>query len=216
MPIRQHVPIPDDNQRHAEHMRFARSIWDATRPAKGTIVERYLVETRRLELPDTEAIRFHPRLRVTHTDTHAPAMVSIMTDIMTDEFTGVHRTFLTEDAKKISNAILGRAAQSAIKLDTADSLGLGIAEGVETAIAARFLYRPMWSVMSAIGIRRFPILNAIEHLEIFADNDLNNVGEQAARECLERWENAGAEVAIVMPPRKGADIADYIFERKVY
>jgi putative DNA primase/helicase len=211
--IKSHPPLPDQ---HAKHMSFARSIWDATKPAKGTLVEKYLVETRKLELPDSEAVRFHPRLRVTHTDRFAPAMVCIMTDILTDDFTGVHRTFLTDDGRKISNAVLGRARGSAIKLDLLEGEGLGIAEGIETAIAARFLYRPMWSVISAGGMRHFPVLPAIEHLEIFADNDLNGVGEAAARECLERWENQGAEVAIVMPPRKGADIADFIADKKVY
>jgi hypothetical protein len=211
--IKSHPPLPDQ---HAKHMSFARSIWNATKPAKGTLVEKYLVETRKLDLPDSEAIRFHPRLRITHTDQFAPAMVCIMTDIHTDEFTGVHRTFLTEAGRKISNAVLGRASGSAIKIDCAEVQGLGIAEGIETAIAARCLYRPIWSVISAGGMRHFPILPAIEHLEIFADNDLNGVGETAARDCLARWESQGAEVAIVMPPRKGADIADFIAEKKVY
>jgi Toprim domain len=214
--MKHHAPLPSSEERHAKHMGFARSIWDATKPAKGTLVEQYLVETRKLDLPDTEAIRFHPRLRVTHTDQFAPAMVCMMTDIRTDEFTGVHRTFLTEAGRKISNAVLGRARGSAIKIDRAEGHGLGIAEGIETAIAARFLYRPIWSVISAGGMRHFPVLSGIEHLEIFADNDLNGVGETAARDCLARWENQGAEVAIVMPPRKGADIADFIAENKVY
>jgi putative DNA primase/helicase len=213
--IRRHAPEPQSEQ-HAKHLGFARSIWEATKPAKGTLVEKHLVEMRKLELPDSEAIRFHPRLRVTHTERFAPAMVCIMSDIRTDDFTGVHRTFLTDDGRKISNAVLGRARGSAIKLDLLEGLGLGIAEGIETAIAARFLYRPIWSVICANGMRHFPVLPAIEHLEIFADNDLNGVGEAAARECLERWENQGAEVAIVMPPRKGADIADFIADKKVY
>src|SRR5262249_33097309 len=93
--IRRHIPEPTTEQ-HAKHLSYARSIWDAAKPAKGTLVERYLVETRRLELPDTDAIRFHPRLRVTHTDRFAPAMVCRMSDIHTNEFTGVHRTFLTD------------------------------------------------------------------------------------------------------------------------
>jgi putative DNA primase/helicase len=215
--IRRHVPAPSSEQ-HAKHLSFARSIWDAAQPVKGTLVEQYLVETRRLELPETDAIRFHPRLRVTHTDRFAPAMVCRMTDIRTNEFTGVHRTFLTDTAQKISKTILGRKHGSAIKVDSEDSVreGLAIAEGVETAIAARYLYRPVWSVIDAGGMRHFPILAGIEHLEIFADHDANGAGEAAARECLARWENQGAEVAIVMPPRKGADIADFIADKKVY
>jgi putative DNA primase/helicase len=213
--IRRHVPEPPAEQ-HAKHLSFARSIWEAAKPANGTLVERYLVETRRLELPETDAIRFHPRLRVTHTDRFAPAMVCRMTDIRTDEFTGVHRTFLTDAAQKISKTILGRKRGSAIKIDTAEGAGLAIAEGVETTIAARYLYRPAWSVIDAGGMRHFPVLPAIEHLEIFADHDVNGAGEAAARECLARWETQGAEVAIVMPPTAGSDIADFIANRTVY
>jgi putative DNA primase/helicase len=213
--IRRHVPEPPGEQ-HARHLSYARSIWDAAKPAKGTMVEQYLVETRRLELPETDAIRFHPRLRVTHTDRFAPAMVCKMTDIRTNEFTGVHRTFLTETTQKISKTILGRKHGSAIKIDGVDGEGLAIAEGVETTIAARYLYRPAWSVIDAGGMRHFPVLAGIEHLEIFADHDANGAGEAAARECLARWENQGAEVAIVMPPTAGSDIADFIANRKVY
>jgi putative DNA primase/helicase len=214
--IRQHIPEPPTEQ-HAKHLSYARSIWDAAKPVKRTLVERYLVETRRLELPETDAIRFHPRLRVTHTDRFAPAMVCKMTDIRTDEFTGVHRTFLTETAQKISKTILGRKHGSAIKIDDDEKVeeGLAIAEGVETTIAARYLYRPAWSVIDTGGMRHLPVLAGIEHLEIFADHDANGAGEAAARHCLERWENAGAEVAIVMPPTAGSDIADFI-ANKVY
>jgi putative DNA primase/helicase len=212
--ITRHMPVPMADQ-HVKHLSFARSIWEASRPPKGTLVERYLVKTRRLELPETDAIRFHPRLRVTHTDRFAPAMVCRMTDIRTDEFTGVHRTFLTDTAQKISKTILGRKHGSAIKIDGVDGEGIAIAEGVETTIAARYLYRPVWSVLDAGGMRHFPVLAGIEHLEIFADHDANGAGEAAARHCLERWENAGAEVAIVMPPTAGSDIADFI-ANKVY
>ena len=216
------TPIPkigdDEHERHAKHLMYARSIWDAAKPTKGTLVEQYLVETRKLALPETDAIRFHPRLRVTHTDRFAPAMVCRMTDIRTDEFTGVHRTFLTDTAQKISKTILGRKHGSAIKIDSVETVGegLAIAEGVESTLAARYLYRPAWSVIDAGGMRHFPVLPGIEHLEIFADHDANGAGEAAARHCLERWESTGAEVAIVMPPTAGSDIPDFIADRKVY
>jgi putative DNA primase/helicase len=215
--IRRHIPEPPTEQ-HAKHLSYARSIWDAAKPAKGTLVEQYLVQTRKLELPETDAIRFHPRLRVTHTDRFAPAMVCRTSDIHTDEFTGVHRTFLTDTAQKISKTILGRKHGSAIKIDADNkaSEGLAIAEGAETVIATRHLYRPAWSVIDAGGMRHFPVLAGIEHLEIFADHDANGAGEAAARYCLERWKNAGAEVAIVMPPTVGSDIADFIANKKVY
>jgi hypothetical protein len=197
---------------------WARSLWRATIPAKGTLAERYLVETRRLELPDSAAIRFHPRLKFSRVGEFLPAMVCAMVDIRTNEFTGIHRTFLTADAKKAGVLTLGRKLGSAIKIDPDDVVheGLAVAEGIESAIAARFLYRPSWSLIDANGINGFPVLPGIEHLSIFADNDANKTGEIAAYECQERWQRAGAEAVIQMPPNVGEDIADIISNRRIY
>jgi putative DNA primase/helicase len=127
---------------------WARSLWRASVPAKGTLAERYLVETRRLELPDSAAIRFHPRLKFSRNGEFLPAMVCAMVDIRTSEFTGIHRTFLTADAQKAGVLTLGRKLGSAIKIDPDEVVheGLAIAEGIESAIAARFIYRPAWVI----------------------------------------------------------------------
>lgn len=209
------APPPDDT---VDRIGWARSIWRATVPAKGTLAERYLVETRRLELPGTQVIRFHPRLKFTPTCEFLPTMVAAMVDVHTNEFTGVHRTFLREGGRKVGVLTLGRKLGSVIKIDPDEEVheGLAIAEGVESAIAARFLYRPAWSLIDANGIHGFPVLAGVEHLEIFADNDANKTGEVAAYSCQERWEREGAEVSIQMPPNVGGDIADIISNRKVY
>jgi putative DNA primase/helicase len=208
-------PKPDDT---IDRIGWARSIWRATKPAKGTLAERYLVETRCLELPDSESIRFHPRLKFTPTGDILPAMVCAMVDIHTNELTGVHRTFLTEDARKAGVLTLGRKVGSAIKIDAEEVVerGLAIAEGIESAIAARFIYRPAWSLIDASGVHGFPVLAGIEHLKIFADNDASKTGEVAAYACQERWEKEGAEVSIQMPPNVGEDIADIISNHRVY
>jgi len=145
-------------------------------------------------------------------------MVCAMVDIRTNEFTGIHRTFLTADANKAGVLTLGRKLGSAIKIDPDDDVheGLAVAEGVESAVAARFLYRPAWSLIDANGINGFPVLPGIEHLSIFADNDANKTGEIAAYECQERWQRAGAEAVIQMPPNVGEDIADIISNRRIY
>jgi putative DNA primase/helicase len=75
-------PPPDDT---VDRIGWARSLWRGTVPAKGTLAERYLVETRRLELPDSAAIRFHPRLKFSRTGEFRPAMVCAMVDIRTNE-----------------------------------------------------------------------------------------------------------------------------------
>jgi putative DNA primase/helicase len=213
--MRATAQLPDDT---VDRIGWARSLWRATVPAKGTLAERYLVETRKLELPDTDAIRFHPRLKFSRNGEFLPAMVCAMVDIRTNEFTGIHRTFLMADAQKAGVLALGRKLGSTIKIDADDVVheGLAIAEGIESTIAVRFIYRPAWSLIDANGINGFPILPAIEHLSIFADNDANKTGEIAAYECQERWQRAGAEVAIQMPPNVGEDIADIISNRRIY
>jgi len=206
---------PDDT---IDRIGWARSLWRATVPARGTLAERYLVETRRLELPDSAAIRFHPRLKFSRIGEFLPAMVCAKVDIRTNEFTGIDRTFLTNDAKKAGVVTLGRKLGSAIKIDPDDVVheGLAVAEGVESTIAARFIYRPAWSLIDANGINGFPVLPGIEHLSIFADNDANKTGEITAYECQERWQRAGAEVVIQMPQNVGEDIADIISNRRIY
>jgi hypothetical protein len=98
----------------------------------------------------------------------------------------VHRTFLTETAQKISKTILGRKHGSAIKIDADVGEGLAIAEGVETTIAVRYLYRPAWSVIDAGGMRHFPVLAGIEHLEI-----LTMMRTEPVRQPLANASNAG-------------------------
>jgi putative DNA primase/helicase len=197
-----------------ERRDIAFKIWCASRPARGTLVERYLTDTRKLELPDTLAIRYHPRLKVTGTEQFAPAMVCALADIETNAFTGIHRTFLTPDAQKIKKATLGVKVGSAIKIDPHDAVtdGLAIAEGVETTIAARRLYRPAWCVVDAGGIEHFPVLERVGHIEIFADNDATMTGLRAARACQRRWLNNAREARIVMPTDVGCDIADLVAE----
>jgi putative DNA primase/helicase len=71
-------------------------------------------------------------------------------------------------------------------------------------------------LIDANGINGFPVLPGIKHLSIFADNDATSTGEIAAYECQERWQRAGAEVVIQMPPNVGEDIADIISNRRIY
>ena len=110
------------------------ALWHAGVDPRGTLAERYLA-SRSLELGEDVAgdvLRWHPGIG---------AMVGLFRDIKTDEPRAVSRTFLDSEARKVERRFLGPVGGCAIKLDADDTVlgGLYLAEGVETALAARQL-----------------------------------------------------------------------------
>ena len=80
-----------------------------------------------------------------------------------------------------------------------DGAGLGITEGIENALAVAQAagWRPIWAATSAGAIARFPVLDGIDALTVFADQD--KPGIEAAQACAERWTEAGKEARIIAP-----------------
>jgi putative DNA primase/helicase len=157
-------------------------------PLPGTLGETYFTEHRGLKIGDLNlehAIRYHPVHRM---------IVALMTDAISNDPIGVHRTLLDANGKKRERKMLGRQGVVRITPDENVTLGLGIAEGVEDALAIALEWGPAWAATSAGAIERFPVLSGIEHLTIFADAD--SAGTRAARVCADRWIAAGLEAQI--------------------
>ncbi|MHA6731086.1 DUF7146 domain-containing protein [Devosia sp. A369] len=183
----------------------AMRIWASATPISGTPAESYL--TIRGLSYSGNALRFHPSClfgRERH-----PAMVGLMTDIITGEPTGVHRTALLPDGSGKAapgKQMLGIAKNAVVRLSADEDVsgGLAIAEGIETALAAPF--QPIWACLSAGTMAAFPVLDGIGALTIFGDHDA--AGIKAANDCGLRWHGAGREVTAEMPLMPGADMAD--------
>ena len=209
-------PDTDTQRRRSDR---AIELWNHARTPLISPVETYLAARGIWPPPGTDALRYHfacPFTLEDGTTISTPAMLGLFRDITTNEPTGLHRTALTREGTKSKiegldnpKRMLGRAKGAAIKLspDSAVSTGLGIAEGIETALTAISAgWHPVWALGSAGAISAFPILPGIETLSIFTDAD--PAGLAAAKACRKRWRDAGRECNIILPPVDGQDWND--------
>ncbi|MBB4067422.1 DUF7146 domain-containing protein [Gellertiella hungarica] len=186
----------------AAKIRAALRLWHSAVPIAGTPVAAYLA-SRELSY-DGEALRFRPT---------CGSMVALITDALTDQPIGVHRTRLHRDGRPVqrkdgtkARLIYGRAAGGCVRLyDLEPPFGLGIAEGIETALAAPF--RPVWACISASVMTAFPVIPYVSALTVFADHD--RAGINAANAVGQAWHQAGKEVTLMTPPMPGTDFADW-------
>ena len=209
--------VPDRGQQMPQHPRLSErgcNIWRATVALPGTIADQYLL-SRCCALPPADGhLRFHPALP--HPSGHVgPALVALVTDARTREPISLHRTWIRADGSKGDvdppRLLLGghRKQGGVIRLWPDDSVtyGLGIAEGIETTLTLARVLKPAWSLIDAGNLAAFPVLPGVEVLTIAADNDA--AGLKSANDCATRWTEAGADVRVVIPPRKGADLNDF-------
>lgn len=193
---------------------LARRIWCESVDGRGTPAQTYFgARLRRgdFEMPGPGCVRYHPACP-RGTD-RFPAAVALMTDPISGQPTGIHRTYIRPDGSgkadglNPSKMMLGNAGVVRLVPDEGVGEGLGVAEGIETALAITHLLRwgPCWATCGREGMRTFPVLPE-KTLTIFADS--GKPGVDAAVECGSRWVKAGAEAWVHVPPPRDADWLD--------
>ena len=191
-----------------------------------------------LEVP--QVLRLHPGLDYFHDGQHVgrwPAMVAAVINLA-GELVALHRTWLTPDGRKASTpgpvkklsrtagpvmggcirlAWLGRAAgfygsSGGIDRTTSPSGPLGIAEGIETAIAAgQASGIPTVAAYSAGALAAWCWPAGLRRLVIFADHD--PAGGEAAGKLRQRARAAGLSVNVLTPSESGTDWCDVWAQR---
>jgi hypothetical protein len=167
-------------------------VWHETVPIADTSAECYLVRHRSLDvrrLNLDHSIRWHAGSR---------AVIALMTDPITSEPVGIHRTFLDARAAKIERKMLGRQGVVRLTPNSEVTTGVGITEGVEDGLAVLLSgWAPVWAATSASAIARFPVLPGVQALTIFADAD--TPGIQAANTSAARWRLEGHDARVSRP-----------------
>jgi len=202
-----HDGLPKDWSDKAEHL------WNLGVPIEGTLVETYL-KSRFCLLPSSPDIRFLSA----EAWGPFPCMMARVTDAITAKPITLHFTRLASDGsgkaqcERPKRLLAGhRKSGGVIRLveDAEVTQSLGLAEGIETGLTVMACgWRPVWATVDAGNMASFPVLNGIESLTLFADNDVSGTGRKAAQECAERWRQAGREAGIVMPELLGSDWND--------
>jgi putative DNA primase/helicase len=191
--------------------------WNRLGPLRGDAVA-YL-RARGCCIPPTDGdLRFDPRAR--HPSGYTgPAIVALVTDAVDARLARtLHRTWVNADGTKTNveppRLLLEghRKAGGVIRLwaDDVVTTGLGVAEGIESALTAARVFKPMWCGLDAGNLTGFPVLPGIEAITLFADHD--DAGLDAAGACAQRWADAGREVCVACPPERGADINDHFLQ----
>jgi DNA polymerase I-like protein with 3'-5' exonuclease and polymerase domains len=213
------VDAPISDAAPAATLEQGLALWQVAKPIGGTPAERYLVETRKLDLAmlsDLGAVlRFHPHCPFD--GARHPCLVALFRDADSDAPAGIHRIALTADADKIGRMMLGSwPYPRAIKL-RAGGAELIIGEGIETTIAGGMvLGRPtaaLWAMGSARAIGHLQPIAGIERLTVLVDRERSGVGIDNARRCATRWRDAGREVTLLIPHHDDADFNDLIRSR---
>ena len=157
-----------------------------------------------------ESIRLHPGMAYRDDGEVLgtfPTMLATVTDAA-GRAVSMHRTYIQDGRKAPVPApkklMAGLPlAGAAIRL-TPVSRTMGIAEGVETALAASELFElPTWSCVSTSGIESFEPPQGVEHVIVFADHDANFAGQAAAYRAAHRLALKGIEVEVCIPPTVG-------------
>jgi len=197
---------PSPRLHHRDNGRAARDIWRESRPAAGTLVERYL-RRRGITLPVPPSTRFHPGLRHGPTGLILPVMVAAV-QAPDRRVCAIHRTFLNEYGGKANvltpKMALGPLGAGAVRLAKAGRV-LGLAEGIEDALAAMQLCElPCWAVLGGARLARVDLPGEVREVHIFADGD--EAGREAATKAVRRFRREGLEARAFLPPNGAKDM----------
>ena len=202
----------DEDERRAA----LRSLWAQTVPMqKGDLADVYLAGRGLGEVIYPPALRFGRAVRDGEGGVR-PCMVAVVSGPDGKPVT-LHRTFLRPDGLGKAEMAAPRKLMpgsipsgSAVRLVDNPGPVLGIAEGIETALAASARFEiPVWSAINSTILAQWEPPEGTREVVVFGDHDPKFGGQAAAYRLAHRMAVRGIEASVQIPPEVGRDWADY-------
>lgn len=202
----------------ARNRAYLQRLWQSAQPLTEDCPAGVYLASRGLKVPQSEALRYMMSLEYWDETGRVGAFPALLAAVTSPkgEMVALHRTYLTRTGrkapvptvKKLTRAA-GSMAGSSIKIGAPvprpdGRLAIGVAEGIETALAASLLSGiPVWSCVCANGLKTFETPDAVQNLYVFGDRDANGVGQRAAGELATRAARAGVLARVLFPENQG-------------
>jgi putative DNA primase/helicase len=208
-----------DEQSPERRIAAIRAIWDETEAVTiNDPVWLYLNARTGIQIIPKN-IRYHPALPYHEDGTvdYHPALVARI-DGADGRGVGIHRIYLNERGGKASVStpkkfltVKGHSG-AAVRLGRAGEY-LGIAEGIETALAASVRFGVVtWSALSAGLMEQWIPPAGVSKVIIFGDNDESYTGQASAYLLAKRLKHSGLCAEVCIPKIAGKDWADMVSE----
>ena len=194
-------------------------IWRSSHPLNGFDAASKYLDKRGLRMdPWPKLLRFHPRLRYVHEDkviTYHPALVARFVGPDATAST-VQMIYLTDDGDKADLPTVKKFAPvkfpagGAVRLcPSAETMG--IAEGIETALAATILNGvPVWAALTAGAMVKWEPPQTARHIIVYADADRSFTGQASAYALAHRLKTEGYHVDVHVPVELDIDWNDVL------
>ncbi|MEO6013931.1 MAG: toprim domain-containing protein [Devosia sp.] len=211
-------PVQQEELPEAKRRRM-NALWGKAMPVRASDPAGIYLSSRLGRFPMVAGLRYQSKCPYPEGETW-PAMLAIFLDVDGTP-SGLHRTYLTPEGRKApvvsSKLSLGPLRDGgAVRLATEYGDTLGIAEGIETALAASILFDvPCWAALNANRLAKWVPPAGVRKVVVFADNDESFIGQTAAFDLAALLEADGKlAVTIETPFETGTDWADVLMSRR--
>lgn len=213
------IPMQDQNDNTPKYNPTEiRALYATSKPLTGNCLGSQYLKNRGLRtIPKT--LRFTIRCYEPTTQKPMPAILATFTDPEGEAIT-LQRIYLKAGGHKADLDVCKRTmtpkkpmSGGAVRLFDPSQNGtfIGIAEGVETAIAVHDLFDiPVWATLSATLMKGWEPPMGIMNVVIFADADKNFAGQKAAYSLANKLALKGVVVSVDVPEDLGDDFLDVL------